>query len=82
MEASTSVASRTSFQSPHVYAKETHGDERDIAGVPARWLRTDSRASLLTGTPSAATSPINAMRNCLFASLQSEARVALLAHGA
>ena len=48
---------------------------------PARWLRADSRASLLTGAPRAATSPLNAMRNYLFACLESEARLALLAFG-
>lgn len=55
--------------------------ERDLARIPARWLRADSRASLLTGAPRAATSPLNAMRNYLFACLESEARLALLAHG-
>ncbi len=55
--------------------------ERDLARIPARWLRGDSRASVLTGAPRAATSPINAMRNYLFACLESEARLALLAHG-
>ena len=55
--------------------------ERDVARIPARWLRTDTRASLLTGAPRAATSPINALRNYLFACLESEARLALLAHG-
>jgi CRISPR-associated endonuclease Cas1 len=55
--------------------------ERDVARIPARWLRTDTRASLLTGAPRAATSPINALRNYLFACLKSEARLALLAHG-
>ena len=55
--------------------------ERDLARIPARWLRCDSRASVLTGAPRAATSPINAMRNYLFACLESEARLALLAHG-
>src|SRR5579863_7313428 len=55
--------------------------ERDLARIPARWLRADSRASLLTRAPRAATSPINAMRNYLFACLESEARLALLAHG-
>ncbi len=55
--------------------------ERDLARIPARWLRADSRASVLTGAPRAATSPINAMRNYLFACLESEARLALLAHG-
>ncbi len=52
-----------------------------LARIPARWLRCDSRASVLTGAPRAATSPINAMRNYLFACLESEARLALLAHG-
>jgi CRISPR-associated endonuclease Cas1 len=55
--------------------------DRDAARIPARWLRADSRASLLTGAPRAASSPINAMRNYLFACLESEARLALLAHG-
>lgn len=55
--------------------------DRDAARIPARWLRADSRASLLTGAPRAATTPINAMRNYLFACLESEARLALLAHG-
>jgi CRISP-associated protein Cas1 len=55
--------------------------ERDLAGIPERWLRADSRASVLTGAPRAATSPINATRNYLFACLESEARLALLAHG-
>ena len=55
--------------------------ERDLARIPARWLRCDSRASVLTGAPRAATSPMNAMRNYLFACLESEARLALLAHG-
>jgi hypothetical protein len=54
---------------------------RNVTRIPARWLRCDSRASVLTGAPRAATSPINAMRNYLFACLESEARLALLAHG-
>jgi CRISP-associated protein Cas1 len=36
---------------------------------------------VLTGAPRAATSPINAMRNYLFACLESEARLKLLADG-
>jgi CRISPR-associated protein Cas1 len=55
--------------------------ERDAARVPACWLRADSRASVLTGAPRAATSPLNAMRNYLFACCESEARLALLAQG-
>ena len=54
---------------------------RDPTRVPVRWLRADSRASLLTGAPRAATSPLNAMRDYLFACLESEARLALLAFG-
>jgi CRISPR associated protein Cas1 len=49
--------------------------ERDLARIPARWLRCDSRVSVLTDAPRAATSPINAMRNYLFACLESEARL-------
>jgi len=55
--------------------------ERDLARIPARWLRCNSRASLLTGAPRTATSPTNAMRNYLMACVQAEARLALLAHG-
>jgi CRISPR-associated protein Cas1 len=55
--------------------------ERDLARIPARWLRCDSRASVLTGAPRAATSPLNAMRNYTLACVESEARLALLAHG-
>jgi CRISPR-associated endonuclease Cas1 len=55
--------------------------ERDRVRIPPRWMRLDSRASVLTGAPRAATSPINALRNYLFACLESEARLALLAHG-
>jgi CRISPR-associated endonuclease Cas1 len=55
--------------------------DRDIARIPARWVRCDSRASVLTGASRAATSPVNAMRNYLFACLESEARLALLAQG-
>jgi hypothetical protein len=54
---------------------------RDLARIPERWLRCDSRASVLTGAPRAATSPLNALRNYLFACLESEARLALLAQG-
>lgn len=46
-----------------------------------RWLLADSRASILTGAPRAATSPANALRNYTFACVESEARLALLAHG-
>ncbi|HEV3090545.1 MAG TPA: CRISPR-associated endonuclease Cas1 [Candidatus Cybelea sp.] len=36
---------------------------------------------MLTGAPRAAISPIDGMRNYLFACLESEARLALLVHG-
>jgi CRISPR-associated endonuclease Cas1 len=55
--------------------------DRDLARIPPRWLRCDSRASVLTGAPRAATSPINALRNYILACLESEARLALLAQG-
>ena len=32
---------------------------RDVARVPARWARYDSRASILTGAPRAATNPVS-----------------------
>jgi len=57
----------------------TWTETRAVLGT--RWLRCDSRASVLTGAPRAATSPVNALRNYLFACLESEARLALLAHG-
>jgi hypothetical protein len=54
---------------------------RDLARVPARWARYDSRASILTGAPRAATNPVNALLNYTYALLESEARLALLAAG-
>jgi CRISPR-associated endonuclease Cas1 len=54
---------------------------RDLARVPARWARYDSRASILTGAPRAATNPVNALLNYTYALLESEARLALLASG-
>jgi CRISPR-associated endonuclease Cas1 len=54
---------------------------RDLARVPARWARYDSRASILTGAPRAATNPINALLNYTYALLESEARLALLGAG-
>jgi CRISPR-associated endonuclease Cas1 len=54
---------------------------RDLIRVPARWTRYDSRASVLTGAPRAATNPINALLNYLYSMLESEARLALLAAG-
>lgn len=54
---------------------------RDLARIPARWAQYDSRASILTGAPRAATNPVNALLNYTYALLESEARLALLAAG-
>jgi CRISPR-associated endonuclease Cas1 len=54
---------------------------RDLARIPAHWARYDSRASVLTGAPRAATNPVNALLNYLYALLESESRLALLAVG-
>jgi CRISPR associated protein Cas1 len=55
--------------------------ERDLTRIPAHWARYNTRASVLTGAPRAATHPINALLNYLYALLESEARIALLAAG-
>src|SRR6202034_1727906 len=49
--------------------------------MPAHWARYDSRASTLTGAPRAATNPVNALLNYVYALLESESRLALLAVG-
>jgi CRISPR-associated endonuclease Cas1 len=54
---------------------------RDLARTPAHWARYDSRASVLTGAPRAATNPVNALLNYLYVLLESEARLALLSVG-
>ena len=54
---------------------------RDLARVPAHWAHYGSRASVLTGAPRAATNPVNALLNYVYALLESEARLALLAAG-
>lgn len=54
---------------------------RDLIRVPSRWVRYDSRSSILTGAPRAATNPINAIINYCSALLDSESRLALLASG-
>ncbi|MGA7200600.1 MAG: CRISPR-associated endonuclease Cas1 [Candidatus Cybelea sp.] len=54
---------------------------RDLTRVPTRWARYDSRASILTGAPRAATNPVNSLLNYTYALLESEARLALLAAG-
>jgi CRISPR-associated endonuclease Cas1 len=58
-----------------------HIRDRDLARVPARWARYDSRASVLTGAPRAATNSVNALLNYSYACLEAESRLALLAHG-
>jgi CRISPR-associated endonuclease Cas1 len=55
---------------------------RDLARMPAHWARYDSRASVLTGAPRAATNPVNALLNYIYSGLlESEARLALLTVG-
>ncbi len=54
---------------------------RDLTRVPTRWVRYDSRSSILTGAPRAATNPINALLNYCYALLETESRLALLAAG-
>jgi len=54
---------------------------RDLPRIPAKWTRYDSRASMLTNAPRAATNPVNALLNYMYALLESEARLALLAMG-
>lgn len=54
---------------------------RDLPRVPARWTRYDSRASVLTNAPRAATNPVNALLNYTYALLESETRLALLGAG-
>ncbi len=55
------------------------GSERDR--VPQYWLTFGLRASVLTGAPRLAVNPANAMLNYLYAILEAEARLALLAVG-
>ena len=54
---------------------------RDLVRVPVKWTHYDSRASSLTNGPRAATNPINALLNYVYALLESESRLALLAAG-
>ncbi|MFY9719145.1 MAG: CRISPR-associated endonuclease Cas1 [Candidatus Cybelea sp.] len=54
---------------------------RDLTRVPVKWTRYDSRASALTNGPRAATNPVNALLNYVYALLESESRLALLAAG-
>ena len=54
---------------------------RDLVRVPVKWTRYDSRASVLTNGPRAATNPVNALLNYVYALLESESRLALVAAG-
>jgi CRISPR-associated endonuclease Cas1 len=58
-----------------------HFKGRDLARIPVRWTRYESRASILTGAPRAATNPVNALINYCHALAESESRLALLSAG-
>lgn len=49
--------------------------------VPDHWLRFGQRSSALSGSPRLAVNPLNAMLNYVYAILETEARLALLAVG-
>jgi CRISPR-associated endonuclease Cas1 len=53
----------------------------ELAAIPEHWRAFKDRSSDITGTPRAATDPINALLNYLYALLEAETRVALLAFG-
>ncbi len=53
----------------------------DQARVPEHWVTFGQRVSALTGSPRLAVNPANAMLNYLYAILEAEARLALLAVG-
>jgi CRISPR-associated endonuclease Cas1 len=55
--------------------------DRDLARIPKRWTRYDSRASVLTDAPRASTQPINSLLNYAYTLLEVESRLALLAQG-
>ncbi len=54
---------------------------KDQSKVPAHWLTFNTRSSPLTGSPRTAAAPVNALLNYLYAILEAEARIALLAVG-
>lgn len=54
---------------------------RDLARVPAKWTRYETRKSTLTGAPRAATNPVNALLNYVYSLLETESRLALLGVG-
>ncbi|MDP9357432.1 MAG: CRISPR-associated endonuclease Cas1 [Chloroflexota bacterium] len=54
---------------------------KDAARVPEHWRTVGPRSSPLTGSPRSAANPANALLNYLYAMLEAEARIALLAVG-
>ena len=54
---------------------------RDKQRVPDHWQTFGSRSSLISGSPKRASNPANAMLNYLYAILEAEARLAILAVG-
>jgi CRISPR-associated endonuclease Cas1 len=54
---------------------------KDQGRVPEHWCTFGNRGSSLTGSPRLATNPVNSILNYLFALLEAEARIALLAVG-
>ena len=54
---------------------------KDTERVPEHWRTVGTRSSPLTGSPRSAANPANAILNCLYAILEAEARIALLAVG-
>src|ERR1700722_16180184 len=55
--------------------------KRDATAVPEHWRAFRGRHSLLTAEPRAATDPVNAILNYLYALLEAETRIALLTFG-
>ena len=55
--------------------------QSDRTRVPSHWVRFGQRVSALSGSPRVAMNPANAMLNYLYAILEAEARIALLAVG-
>jgi CRISPR-associated endonuclease Cas1 len=53
----------------------------DLARVPPSWTRATTRASVLTGTPRAASHPLNSILNFCYSVACAEVRIALVAHG-
>lgn len=59
----------------------TQFGRKDLRRVPSHWLTFGSRTSILTSSSRLAVNPANAMLNYLYAVLEAEARLALLAVG-